>query len=108
MQMPEEAMNRLRVDLSNQIDAIAMTYNKVGFEQLCHSIDQVRSIASEFGIVPVADLARALEANLATCGKSAMTLAYLEMMRDASACRRLDSDASTAYLAVLGSRYGGQ
>lgn len=106
MNMPEEAMNRLRCDLSNQIDAIATTFGTVGFEQLCYSIDQVRSIASEFGIAPVADLARALEANLATCGKSAMTLAYLEMMRDASVCDRIDRDASTAYLAALGSRYG--
>jgi hypothetical protein len=97
----------VRSELCDRIDRIAAEHGRVAPARLCAMVDEVRFTAAEFGLQPVVTIARALEAAVASEGRGAMTLAYLDAMRDACGCDRADSQAGVAYLASVGVRMVG-
>lgn len=103
----EDALIGIRAGLCERIDAIAGALSQLSIHRLCEQVDAVRVIAQEYGFVPLAQLARALETTMALGDRGAMVLGYLDLMRDAAGCQRLDPAASEAYLAAASVRLAG-
>jgi len=102
-----EAMMQVRGGLCDRIDRIAQELPHLSLGQLCNGVDDIRRTAIDYGLDPLAQLARGLESALAESGRGTMVLPWLDTMRDAVGCERLDADASSAYLAAINVRMAG-
>ena len=99
-----EAMLQIRSGLCDRIDRLAREVPHLSIDQLCTGIDDIRRAALQYGIDPVVQLASGLESALADDGGSALVLPWLDTMRDAAGCDRLDPEASAAWLAAINMR----
>lgn len=102
-----DALMQVRAGLCDRIDGIASTLASQSHARLCENVHIVRRIAIDHGFLPLAQLARGLESAMAAGERSVMILSYLDMMRDAAGCERLDAQASEAYLAAVSVRLAG-
>lgn len=104
-----DALLQVRSGLCDRIDRIAAELPHLGLDQLCMHVDEIRRIALDYGIDPVAQVARGLEAALADAGRGAMVLPWLDTLREAAGCARLDpgADAGSAWLAAINVRMAG-
>lgn len=102
-----DTMLGIRAGLCDRIDRIAEELPHLDLDQLCTGIDDIRRIALDYGMAPVAQIARGLECALAEAGRGAMILPWLDTMRDACGCERCDDEASAAYLAAINIRMAG-
>ncbi|MBK8860416.1 MAG: hypothetical protein IPN48_05615 [Sphingomonadales bacterium] len=75
--------------------------------RLAHEIDELRRIAGDHGLTPVVEIAHRLESELAVSRGGPMVASFLEAMRDAVGCERLDASATQAYLAAINQRLYG-
>ncbi len=99
-----DAMMQVRGGLCDSIDRIARELPHLNLGQLCSGVDDIRRTALAYGLQPLAQLARGLEAALADDGAAAMVLPWLDTMRDAAGCERLDDEAGAIYLAAINVR----
>ena len=102
-----DALLQVRSGLCDRIDRIATELPHLTLDQLCANIDDIRRTALDYGIDPVVQLARGLETALADSGRGAMVLPWLDTMRDAAGCERLDAEASSTWLAAINVRMAG-
>ncbi len=102
-----EAMMQVRGGLCDRIDRIAHELPHLTLDQLCNGVDDIRRTALDHGLDPLAQLARGLETALADAGRGAMVLPWLDTMRDAVDCERLDAEAGAIYLAAINVRMAG-
>ncbi len=102
-----EAMMQVRGGLCDRIDRIARELPHLTLGQLCSGIDDIRRTALDHGLDPLAQLARGLESALADSGRGALVLPWLDTMRDAAGCERLDNEAGAIYLAAINVRMAG-
>lgn len=107
MGLGNEALLMVRAGLCDRIDGIAAGLNHLSSVRLYDHVDAVRRVALDHGFLPLAQLSRGLEAALAAGERGVMVLGYLDLMRDAAACERLDAQASEAYLAAISVRLAG-
>lgn len=101
------ALAQAQTTLCERIDRIAIELPHLTVSRLAHEVDEVRRIAVNFGLSPVADIARGLESALAGSEGGVMVMPFLETMRDAVECDRLDPATSQAYLAQINQRLYG-
>lgn len=106
MGLDNQALLQVKAGLCERIDAIAAGLDR-SHTILCDQIDQVRRIAQEHGLAPVAQLARAAETALARGECRSVVRSYVEAMREAVGCDRLDSAAGEAFLAAISVRFSG-
>lgn len=104
MAIANDTLLLIRSRLCDRIDGIAADLPGLSLDQLCANIDEIRRTARDYGLDPLVQLARGLETALADSGRSAMVLPWLDTMRDAVGCERLDPEASAAYLAAINVR----
>jgi hypothetical protein len=102
-----DTMMQVRGGLCDRIDRIARELPHLSLGQLCTGIDDIRRTALDYGLDPLAQLARGLESALADAGRGTMILPWLDTMRDAAGCERLDAEAGSIYLASLNIRMTG-
>ena len=74
---------------------------------LAFAVDDIRRIARDNDLRPLAELARSLESSIADSGGATMVLPFLEAMGDAVGCDSIDSAATQSYLASVGLRLHG-
>lgn len=99
-------MMLVRAELCDRLERIARMATRSGTRDIVHHVGTIRTMAAAYGLVPVARLAAALERALGEgCGAATSRL-YLDRLRDAIGCERLDEEASQALIASVSVRMG--
>ena len=107
MALADDALLHAKAQLIDQIDQVARALPHISMSQLAHQVDEIRRIAHDWGLLPVEQLARGLEGAISLSDGSIMILPFLESMRDAAGCGRVDAAAAQSFLAVMSQRrYG--
>lgn len=107
MGMAYDALNQVRAQLCDRIDMLAAQFAHMSVAQLAMQVDDVRRIAHEYGLRPLEDLACGLGSALSSSGGSMIVMPFLESMRDAADCERVDPAAAQSYLAAVNQRLYG-
>jgi hypothetical protein len=107
MTFATDALMHARSQLCDQIDRVAAELHHLTIGQLATQIDDIRRLARENGLLPLESLARGLERALAASDGGVMVAPYLETMRDAAGCERVDAAAAQSYLASVSLRLYG-
>ena len=107
MGIAADALMMIKAQLCDQIDALADQLPHLSSSQLANQVDVLRRTARDYGLLPVEELARGLESALSTSGCGVMVLPFLESMRDAVGCERVDAAAAQSYLAAVNQRLYG-
>lgn len=107
MGIAKDALLQVRAELYERIDALAADLPHMSISRLAHEVDALRRAADLHGLTPVVDIAHALESALANSTGGALALSFLEKMRDAVGCERLDAAATQTYLAAINQRLYG-
>lgn len=107
MGIAKEALMQVQAQLCERIDRLASDLPHLTISRLAHEIDALRQIADCHGLIPVVEIAHRLESELANSRGGLMVASFLETMRDAVGCERLDAAATQAYLAAINQRLYG-
>ena len=107
MGVAADALLIIKSQLCDQIDLLANQLPQLSACQLASQVDALRRIARDHGLLPVEELARGLESALSVSDCSVMVLPFLESMRDAVGCERIDPAAAQSYLAAVNQRLYG-
>ncbi|WP_157215562.1 hypothetical protein [Flavisphingomonas formosensis] len=105
MELSADMRRAMRDKLCDRIDRIAIALPRMTMASLGAEVDGVRRFAREFGFMPVADIARALESAIGH-DEHVMALPYLDLMREAAGCECCGEDAGEAFLANVSVRMG--
>lgn len=104
--MQQDSMSTIRSGLKARIEALATGPGQGGLAGLSEQIDMIRHDATRHGLIPVAQLAAALEEMLAGGRLGRAITSSLDLMRDAVECEDNGPEAGTVYMAALSARYG--
>ena len=107
MGIAKDALMQVQVQLFERIDRLASELPHISVASLAHEINELRKIAANFGLTPVVEIAHRLESELASASGGLMAMSFLEKMRDAVGCERLDAAATQTYLAAINQRLYG-
>ena len=107
MGLDNQALLQVKAALCDRIDAIAAALPRQAHIGICEQVDQVRRLAQDHGLGPVAQLARAIESAIARGECAAVIRDYVEAMREAVGCDRVDGAAGEAFLAAIAVRFSG-
>ncbi len=107
MGINQDAVAMIRTQLCSRIDQIAEGMAHIPAAKLAGEIDDIRRIASNYGLVVVADIAHGLESALSRSDGAITILPFLESMRDAVGCDRLEPLASETFLTMVNLRLHG-
>lgn len=102
-----DARLMVRADLCDRIDRLARELPHLSPERLAWAVDDIRRIARDHDLRPVAEIARRLESAIAASAGAAMVLPFLEAMADATGCESVDPVVAQRYLAAVGLRLHG-
>lgn len=111
MGMGAEARRAVRSELCDRIDRIARELPHLKPGALAFAVDDIRRIARDNDLRPLAELARGLEHAIsgfgAGSGGATVVLPFLEAMGDAAGCDSPDPAVAQSYLASVGMRLHG-
>jgi hypothetical protein len=107
MGLAKESLMQVQAQLCERIDALATQLPHLTVSRLAHEVDALRRVAESHGLAPVVEIAHRLESELAASRGLLMVASFLETMRDAVGCERLDPAATQAYLAAISRRLYG-
>lgn len=101
-----EAMMVVRAELCDRFDRLRAQAGRMSAADFRQNVDGMRLLALAYGLSPVARLAEALQGAAASDrpGSSPVAL-YMERLRDAIGCERVDEQASQAMLASISVRF---
>ena len=102
-----EAKLAVKAELSDRIDRLAHELPHMNASRLAAAVDDIRRVARNHDLLPLAELAGRLESAIASSGGATMVLPFLEAMGDAVGCDRADPAAAQSYLASVGLRLHG-
>jgi hypothetical protein len=102
-----EARLAVRAELCGRIDRLARELPHIKPCQFAAAVDDIRRIARDNDLRPLAELARGLENAIARSGGAIMALPFLEAMGDAVGCDSIDPAVAQSYLASVGLRLHG-
>ena len=97
----------VRADLCDRIEGLARELPHLNASQVAFAVDDIRRIARNNDLRPLAELARGLEYAIAASGGAPAVLSFLEAMRDAVGCESVDPATAQSYLASVGLRLHG-
>ncbi len=107
MTIAGESLLAVRAELAGRLDRLADSLPSLTQGQMAQAVDDIRVMARDYGLLPLADLASACETALSgTCSVMLMRH-WVETMRDAVGCESLPADAARVWLAALGLRFHG-
>lgn len=107
MGIAKDALMQVQAQLCERIDLLTTNLPDMTVSRLAHEVDELRRIAGQYGLTPVVEIAHGLESELANSTGAAMAMSFLEKMRDAVGCERLDAAATQTYLAAINQRLYG-
>lgn len=107
MGLGAEAKLAVRHELCDRINGLARELPHINASKLAFAVDDIRRIARDNDLCPLAELARGLENAIAGSGGATMVLPFLEAMGDAAGCDSADPAAAQTYLAAVGLRLHG-
>ena len=108
MGMEPSGLMVVRADLCDRLEMVRALAGRASAEDMERSVGAVRTIASAYGLTPVARLADALERAIrGGASGSGETALYIDRLYDAIGCRRVDDAASEAMLASVSVRLHG-
>lgn len=107
MGIAADTLMQVQTQLCDRIDRIAIELPHLSVSRLAHEVDDLRRIAANHGLAPVVEIARRMESALAASDGGVMAMSFLETMRDAVGCERLDAGATQTYLAAINQRFYG-
>jgi hypothetical protein len=99
MRSEQDAMMLVRADLCDRLEALRR-------QSSAANVAGIRSLAAAYGLTPVVRLADALERAMHSPGGSCQNGLYLDRLRDAIGCERVDERTSEAMLASISVRFG--
>ena len=107
MGLGADAKLAVRAELCDRIDQLARELPHINAARLAFAVDDIRRIARDHNLRPLAELARSLENAIADSGGATVVLSFLEAMGDAAGCECIDPSAAQSYLASVGLRLHG-
>lgn len=107
MGMGAEAKLAVRAELCERIDRLAHELPHITSSRLAFAVDDIRRIACNNDLHPLAELARGLENAIAGSRGSMVVLPFLEAMSDAVGCDSVDPAVAQSFLASVGLRLHG-
>lgn len=107
MGINQDALLTVKAQLCERIDRIAGEASHMTLARIADEIDNIRRTATSYGIDSVADLAHALESAMAQSGSMVAIHSYLEAMRAATECDRVDHAAASTFMASVNQRLYG-
>jgi hypothetical protein len=107
MGINNDALMVMQGQLYDRIDQIIANLPCLSPGSLAGDVDQIRQIARDCGLVPLSELARGLGRALSGSEGAAAARPFLETMRDAVGCERLDAAATQSFLASINLRLHG-
>jgi hypothetical protein len=105
MQEFPDAMMLVRAELCERLEALHRFARPLSPVDFAGSVCSFRRLAAAYGLTPVVRLAEALEK--AVLEGACPAELYLDRLRDAIGCERLDEQASEAMIASVSVRLGG-
>jgi len=108
MRGEHEAMMVVRADLCERLDALRrMSGHAKAGADVAEAVAAIRRIAAAYGLLPVVHLAEAMERAHARpdSGGHRQNGLYLDRLRDAIGCERLDDEAGQAMIASVSVRF---
>lgn len=106
MRADQDAMLFVRAELCRRLDSLQHMSARRPASEVAHSVATIRQVAAAYGLTPVVRLAEAMERSLASTEGShrCPTALYLDRLRDAIGCARIDEAASEAMIASVSVR----
>ncbi len=105
MRAEHDAMILVRADLCDRLERLQSMSKRLSAADFANALAAIRTVAAAYGLVPVVRLSEALDRAPAEPGRCPRAL-YLDRLRDAIGCERLDDQASQAMLASISVRLG--
>ena len=105
MTIAADSLMMVRADMVDRLERLHAALPRLTHGEIASSVDEVRSIARSYGLMPVAALASAFETSLSSHCSTLMIRQSIEAMRDMLGCESLPSDAAKLWLAALGARF---
>ena len=102
--MPQDGMLQVRAELCSRIDGLRAGIASAPVRALCDRASDVRHLAQQYDLRPVADLAWKLESRLARGERGSSVLDVLALMREATESGRQDRQAASAWSAAASVR----
>ena len=102
--MQQDGMLQVRAELCSLIDGLKATVPSGPTRGLCDKASDVRHMAQQYGLRPVADLAWRLEGRLARGERGPGVFDMLSLMRQATECGRSDPQAASVWAAAASVR----
>ena len=102
--MQQDGMRKVRADLCERIDGLQASVSYAPTIGLCAKASDVRHLAQQYALRPVADLAWKLEGRLARGERGPSVIETLHLMREATESGRTDAQAAGQWSAVASVR----
>ncbi len=108
MRADGDAMLLVRADLCERLGAMRELAGRQSAGDFAAALVGIRQLAGAYGLVPVVQLAEAIERAAARgdIGQASRAL-YFDRLQDAIGCTRLDEAAGQAMIASVSVRFGG-
>lgn len=106
MRADHDGMMVVRAELCDRLDSLQRAAVRMSVRDFAQGIASIRTMAAAYGLVPVVRLADALERAVRVQPRGCPAGLYLDRLRDAIGCERLDEAASEALLASVSIRLG--
>jgi len=106
MQPVDEGMMVVRAELCERLATLQAAIDRCGAAAMQDQAETIRTLATAYGLTPVARLAEALGRAARDAGACPPSL-YLARLKDAIGCERLDEEATQAMLASVSVRLCG-
>lgn len=108
MQPEQDAMMLVRAELCERLESLQARSRRLSTRSFAENVDGIRILAAAYGLIPVVRLAQALERALfeSSSAEACPTGLYLQRLRDAIGCDRMDEQASEAMMASVAIRLG--
>lgn len=100
----QDGMRQVRAELCERIDGLKAAIPNGPVRGLCDKASDVRHLAQQYDLRPVADLAWKLESRLARGERGTTVLDVLSLMREATESGRNDAQAASAWAAAASMR----
>ena len=105
MRDDREAMMVVRAELSDRLERLRRLADCASPAAFDESLDGIRLLASAYGLVPVARIAEAFQRAGSGGRRGACPASlYIERLRDAIGCERMDDEAVQSMLASVSIR----
>lgn len=102
--MRQEGMLTVRADLCERIDGLRAAIPHGSMAGLCGKASDLRHVAQQYDLRPIADLAWRLEGRLARGERGPGVIDMLSLMREATESGRTDVEAARTWAAAASVR----